>query len=75
MMSMLPQVLISPFARALVDRWNRRQTMIVADGLIALAVIVLAALYALDAVQIWHVYVVMFVRAIGGAFHSRETGG
>jgi len=69
MMAMLPQVLISPFAGALVDRWNRRRTMIVADGLIALAVVVLAALYALDRVQIWHIYLVMFIRAVGGAFH------
>jgi len=69
MMAMLPQVLISPFAGALVDRWNRRTVMIVADGLIALAVVVLAALYALDSVQIWHIYLVMFVRAVGGAFH------
>mgnify|MGYP002067949300 CR=1 FL=1 len=35
----------------------------------ALAVVVLAALYALDSVQIWHLYLVMFIRAVGGAFH------
>jgi DHA3 family macrolide efflux protein-like MFS transporter len=69
MMAMLPQVLISPVAGALVDRWNRRTVMIVADGLIALAVVVLAALYAFDRIQIWHVYIVMFLRAAGGAFH------
>ena len=69
MMAMLPQVLISPLAGALVDRWNRRQTMIVADGLIALSAVVLAVLYALGRVQTWHVYVVMFLRAAGGAFH------
>jgi len=69
MMAMLPQVLISPLAGALVDRWNRRQTMIVADGLIALSAMVLAALYALGRVQTWHVYVAILLRAAGGAFH------
>jgi DHA3 family macrolide efflux protein-like MFS transporter len=69
MMAMLPQVLISPFAGALVDRWDRRTVMIVADGLIALAVVVLAALYALESVQIWHIYLLIFLRALGGAFH------
>jgi DHA3 family macrolide efflux protein-like MFS transporter len=69
MMAMLPQVLISPIAGALVDRWNRRVVMIVADGVIALAVVVLAVLYAFDGVQIWHIYVAMFIRAAGGAFH------
>ncbi len=69
MMAVLPRVLVSPFAGALVDRWNRRIVMIVADGTIALAVIVLAVLYALDAVQLWHIYLLMFIRAVGGAFH------
>jgi DHA3 family macrolide efflux protein-like MFS transporter len=69
MMATLPQVLISPMAGALVDRWNRRVVMVVADSVIALAVAVLVVLYAFDSVQIWHIYVVMFVRATGGAFH------
>jgi DHA3 family macrolide efflux protein-like MFS transporter len=69
MMAMLPQVFISPVAGALVDRWNRRVVMMMADGLIALAVVVLAVLFAFDRVQVWHIYVLMFIRAVGGAFH------
>jgi len=69
MMAVLPRIFVSPFAGALVDRWNRRIVMIVADGLIALALVVLAGLYALDAAQVWHIYVLMFLRAVGGAFH------
>ena len=68
-MAVLPQVFLGPIAGALVDRWNRRLVMIVADSVIALAVVVLAVLYALDAVQTWHIYVLMFIRAAGGAFH------
>ena len=69
MMAVLPRVFVSPVAGALVDRWNRRVVMMAADGLSALAVVVLAVLFAFDAVQVWHVYVVMFVRAACGAFH------
>lgn len=69
MMAVLPRIFVSPFAGALVDRWNRRVVLIVADGVIALAVVVLVVLFALDAVQVWHVYVLMFVRAVGSAFH------
>jgi DHA3 family macrolide efflux protein-like MFS transporter len=69
MMAVLPRVFISPIAGALVDRWNRRLVMMLADSLSAVAVVVLAVLFALDAVQLWHVYVVMFVRAACGAFH------
>jgi DHA3 family macrolide efflux protein-like MFS transporter len=69
MMAVLPRVFVSPVAGALVDRWNRRLVMMMADGLSALAIILLALLFAFDAIQIWHVYVVMFVRAACGAFH------
>ncbi|MCP4519353.1 MAG: MFS transporter [Delftia sp.] len=67
--ALLPQVFLGPFAGALVDRWNRRAVMMAADGAIALATLTLAALFALDVAQIWHVYVLMFIRATGGAFH------
>jgi DHA3 family macrolide efflux protein-like MFS transporter len=69
MMAVIPRIFVSPIAGALVDRWNRRVVMIVADGLIALAVVVLAALFALDSVQVWHIYTLMFIRAVAGAFH------
>jgi DHA3 family macrolide efflux protein-like MFS transporter len=69
MMAVLPRVFVSPVAGALVDRWNRRRVMMAADGLSALASVVLAVLFAFDAVQVWHVYLAMFVRAACGAFH------
>jgi MFS transporter, DHA3 family, macrolide efflux protein len=69
LVAVLPEVLIGPFAGALVDRLNRRHVMIVADGIIALLTLVLAVLFALDLVQIWHIFVVMFLRSVGGVFH------
>jgi DHA3 family macrolide efflux protein-like MFS transporter len=69
MVGMLPQIVIGPFAGALVDRWNRRVIMIAADTTIALFSLLLAYLFATGTVQIWHVYAVMAVRALGGAFH------
>lgn len=68
-MALLPQVIIGPFAGALIDRWNRRIVMIVSDAVIALAVVVLAVLYAWGAVSVWHIYALMFVRSACGAFH------
>jgi MFS transporter, DHA3 family, macrolide efflux protein len=66
---LLPQVILGPLTGTLVDRWNRRVTMIVADGTIALATVVLAILFALGHVQIWHVFVLLFIRSVGGGFH------
>jgi DHA3 family macrolide efflux protein-like MFS transporter len=69
MVALLPQIFLSPIAGALVDRWNRRTVMIVADAGTALATVALAALFWAGAVEVWHIYLLMFIRAIGGAFH------
>ncbi len=69
-MALLPQVFLSPIAGAYVDRLNRRLIMIAADTLIALMVLVIAALYAFGVIQVWHIYALMFLRAVGGAFHN-----
>ncbi len=69
LMAVLPSVFLAPFAGALVDRWDRRLVMIVADGLIALATIGLAGLFLTGAERVWAVYAVMFFRSAGGGFH------
>lgn len=69
LVGLLPQVILGPFTGTLVDRWNRRITMIVADGIIALATITLAVLFALGNVQIWQVYALLFIRSVCGGFH------
>ena len=66
---LLPQVLIGPLAGALVDRWNRRKVMIAADSLIAISTLVLVVLFNLGVVQVWHIYLIMFIRASLGGFH------
>jgi len=69
LVALLPQIVLGPFAGALVDRWNRRIIMIVADASIALATALLMALFAMDRVMVWHIYLLMFARSLGGAFH------
>lgn len=66
---MLPQIIISPFAGALVDRWNRRIVMAVSDLAIAALSLGLAYLFYAGQVRIWHIYVIMLLRSAGGAFH------
>jgi DHA3 family macrolide efflux protein-like MFS transporter len=66
----LPNVVLGPLVGTLVDRWNRRWIMLLADSTIALATIVLAVLFALDAAAIWHIYLVMFIRSLASSFHG-----
>ncbi len=67
--ALMPQIVLGPFIGTLVDRWPRRKVMILADSGIALVTLGLAALFALGWVQVWHIYVIMFIRSLGGAFH------
>ena len=67
--ALVPDIVLGPLAGAYVDRWSRRIVMIVADGLIALASLWLAFLFWTGTIEIWHVYVIMAVRSVGGAFH------
>jgi DHA3 family macrolide efflux protein-like MFS transporter len=69
LVQLLPSVFLGPFAGALVDRWNRRRVMLIADGVIACFSAWLAYLFWAGTLQIWHVYLIMFVRSLGGTFH------
>ena len=67
--AVLPGVVLGPFIGPLIDRWSRRRVMIVADASIALSTVLLAALFAFGVARPWHVYLIMFARSIGSAFH------
>ncbi|HEV7508305.1 MAG TPA: MFS transporter [Thermoanaerobaculia bacterium] len=57
----VPAILLSPFAGALVDRWDRRWAMIVSDGGAAAATLALALLIWRGRLEMWHIYVLMTV--------------
>ena len=69
LIGLLPTVLLGPFAGALVDRWKRRQVILIVDTAIALATLLLAYLFVIDAVGVTTVYVLLLVRGIGESFH------
>jgi DHA3 family macrolide efflux protein-like MFS transporter len=69
LVAMLPEVLLGPFAGALVDRWDRRKVMIFADAAVALTTLGLVLLFLSGRVEIWQIYAAMFLRGLGGAFH------
>lgn len=74
MMGLLPQVLLSPFIGTWVDRGNRRLILIAADSTVAAATLILAILFASGMIQVWHIYVALFVRAVAGGFHQSAFG-
>jgi DHA3 family macrolide efflux protein-like MFS transporter len=68
MVGLLPMVVLGPLVGVLVDRWNRKTILMISDGVSALGALLLALLFLSGQIQIWHVFVVIFVRAVAGAF-------
>jgi len=62
-----PAVLFSPFAGALVDRWNRKLVMMLSDLAAGLSTVAILLLFATGNLQIWHLYV---AGAFAGTFEA-----
>jgi len=70
LLGLLPFVVLGPVIGVLVDRWDRKRVMLVADGLVALASGVLAYLYFAGAETTGTVFLILALRGLGGAFHG-----
>lgn len=65
--SNIPRIILSPFAGALVDRWDRKLTMMISDLASGVITIMILILLWNGSLSIWLVYVLM---AISSAFES-----
>ena len=64
----LPVILLSPLAGALVDRWSKRTVMLCSDVVAALFTSALAALFISNQLQIWHIYLGVMAVSASGVF-------
>jgi len=61
----VPALLVTPFAGALVDRWNRKFVMMLSDLAAVTSTLVVLLLYSTGNLQIWHLFI---TGAFSGAF-------
>ena len=66
----LPKVIISPLAGVLVDRWNRRYTMVMSDLGTGLVTIAILSLVWSDNLAVWHIYLGLIVSSSLNAFQQ-----
>lgn len=63
----IPRLLLSPLAGVLVDRWNRKLTMMISDLATAITTLIIFFLMGSGTLEIWHVYLLL---AFSSAFES-----
>ena len=63
----VPNLVVSPFAGALVDRWDRRWVMIMSDTGAGLATLSIAVLYMTDNLEVWNI---ILATAFNSAFST-----
>jgi MFS transporter, DHA3 family, macrolide efflux protein len=64
----VPVVLVSPFAGALVDRWDRRRTMIVCESISIVVIAALALSAAIGELSMWQIYLGVGSTAVANCF-------
>lgn len=65
--SYAPYVLVSVFAGALSDRWNKKAVLLICDGFAALTTLLTLLLLCTGRLQIWHLYA---LNALSGLMNS-----
>ena len=64
----VPAFLLLPFAGALVDRWDRRRTMIVCECVSVVVIGTMALLVGIGQLELWHVYLGVGLTAVTNTF-------
>ncbi|MCM1166937.1 MAG: MFS transporter [Lachnospiraceae bacterium] len=65
--SYAPYVLMSIFAGALSDRWNKKKTMLLCDLFAALSTVAVLLLIKTNSLEVWHLYV---INALNGLMNT-----
>ncbi len=64
----IPNFVLSPFAGVLVDRWNRRRTLVITQVLSMIQSLALAGLSFSGHIQVWHIIVLSLFQGCINAF-------
>ncbi|MDX8360705.1 MFS transporter [Cytobacillus sp. IB215316] len=62
--SVLPILLFGPIVGVLVDKWDRKNLMLLADVLRAVLISLIPLFHFMNILQIWHLYVISFALTI-----------
>jgi len=64
----VPNLIFSPIAGALVDRWPRKRSLILPDIAAGIVTIAMLFLLAINRLELWFIYIAVFIEGIFNAF-------
>lgn len=70
----IPTFLLSPVAGVWADRYNRKKLIIIADAMIAISTFVLAIVFLTGYKEIWLLFVMSAIRAVGAGIQTPAVG-
>ncbi len=70
----VPTFFLSPFAGVWADRYNRKLLIILSDSFIAISTLILAILFMLGYNELWLLFVISAIRAIGSGIQTPAIG-
>lgn len=68
--AILPAILIAPLAGPLIDRYDRRRIMLLADLCAGLSTVAVALLLFSGRLELWHIYLSAMASSAAGAFQG-----
>lgn len=69
----IPQVLISLFAGVCADKYNKKMLIILSDGAIACATLIIAVLFLSGLNSMWLLFLVLVIRSFGSGIQTPTT--
>lgn len=71
--SILPELVFGPLVGVYIDRWNKKKILIAADFARGIIILLLAVLYQLSLLAIWHIYIAALFISLCSAFFNPAT--
>ena len=68
--SYTPYVIVSIFAGAISDKWNKKAVMLVCDSFAALTTVCVLVLFKTGSLEVWHLYI---LNALNGLMNSVQS--
>lgn len=68
--SYAPYVIVSIFAGAISDKWNKKAVMLICDSFAALTTVCILVLFKTGSLEVWHLYI---LNALNGLMNSVQS--